>query len=499
MTEGAERKWARDAQGKVNKLLGEMDVKRVVLVDDGAYQVSGALVKASKPHKLGEAQWDRKGKYDDFFATTWEACTPAQRRMAQDAALKKAPEFATAEIDVMRVLFADVQWLTVSPLLWDEDPAFCLAEAGAAKSLVFFDRNLGNEGGPNGGAELLGNYLRSDNDARAVLLTSTIEAENELEIPGDVENAASLSAAQILIASKEHLTQERSMEFVDFVRMSLTLENLQTIRDQVERALQVAHAEAVEKLVNLHPRLIEDIVIRASRREGIWEVDTYLRIFEIYQRQALHQAATVQHDRRLLEAIADARRSAAIIHLDHEPSKQVVTELMAAENYASGALINKAGLPLENGDVFKVGTAFFVLAIQSCDIAFRDDGRGIRADTNYARLLPLAAIGDPEETPGKRQQQLPLGFAQLINDQRGRLFPRIATSSPLRRRGISRWRSSISAPSTPTVGRAWTFAIRCRRSRCSPRGRPNGIASFIRRWRPHRGRSQTLSDQRRCT
>jgi len=417
MSEAAEHDWAREAQGKVKKLLDEMGVKRVVLVDDGAYDSSKALVKLAQPHKLGEAQWDREGDYEAFFAGAWAACTPAQRRAAQDAAVKKAPELATADIDVMRVLFSDTQWITASPLHWEDDLAACLGEAGPAGSLVFFDRSLGDEGGPDGGADLLGDYLRSDDSARAVLLTSTIEAENELEIPGAVVTAAGLSAAEILIASKEHLTREDSMAFVDFVRMSLTLENLETIRDQVEKALQVAHAEAVDQLVSLHPRLIEDIVIRASRREGIWEVDTYLRIFEIYQRQALHRAATVQHDKRLLKAIADARRSAAIVHVDHEPSKQVVTELMAAENYSSGELINRAGLPLENGDVFKSGGKYYVLAIQPCDIAFRDDARGIRADTRFARLLPVSLMQEPGKLPSKRQQKLALGFAQLIGDE----------------------------------------------------------------------------------
>jgi hypothetical protein len=416
MSEAAEHDWAREAQGKVKKLLDEMGVKRVVLVDDGAYQVSKSLVELAQPYKLGEATWDRKGDYEPFFAGAWGACTPAQRRVAQDAAVKKAPELASADIDVMRVLFSGAQWLTASPQQWVEDPAACLSDAGPAGSLVFFDRNLGSEGGPDGGAALLGDYRRSDDSARAVLLTSTIEAEDELEIPGAVVSAAGLSSAEILIASKEHLTREHSMAFVDFVRMSLTLENLETIRDQVKEALQVAHTEAVSKLVSLHPRLIEDIVIRASRREGIWEVDTYLRIFEIYQRQALHEAATVQHDKRLLKAIADARRSAAIVHIDHEPSKQVVTELMAAENYASGELINKAGLPLENGDVFKSAGKYYVLAIQPCDIAFRDDARGIRADTKFARLLPVTPMQEPSKEPSKRQQKLPLGFAQLIGD-----------------------------------------------------------------------------------
>lgn len=416
MNEGPDRQWARNAQGKVQKLLAAMDVDRVVLVDDSVDVLNETQVRLAKLHKVGTRHWDRKSDYDVFFSEAWQASTPAERRLTQDAAVKKAPEMASAEIDVMRALFADVQWLAISPASWSEDPSVCLGEAGPGKSLVFFDRNLGNEGGPDGGAALLGEYLRSNESAAAVLLTSTIDAEHELEIPEDVTKAAGLSASEILIASKEHLTRDRSMEFVDFVRMSLTLESLQTIRGRVKDALELAHAEAIEKLVELHPRLIEDIVIRASRREGIWEVDTYLRIFEIFQRRALHEAATVQRDPKLMQAIADARRSAAIVHMDHDPSKQVVTELMAAENFASGELVNKAGLPLENGDLFEIDGKLFVLAVQACDLMFRDAGGGSRKQMVVARLLSLRWAVDGN--PLQRGMELPPGLALVMNSSR---------------------------------------------------------------------------------
>jgi hypothetical protein len=389
-----------------------MDVDRVVLVDDSVSVVSEPQVKLAKLHKVGATQWDRQGDYDDFFSASWQAASPLERRAAQDAAVKKSPELASSDIDVMRALFADAQWLAISPASWSEDPSACFGEAGPERSLVFFDRNLGSEGGPDGGAALLGAYLRSDRSGAAVLLTSTIDAGNELEIPDDVTKAADLPASEILIASKEHLTRDRCMEFVDFVRMGLTLESLRTIRGRVRDALEIAHTEAIKDLVDLNPRLIEDIVIRASRREGIWEVDTYLRIFEIFQRRALHEAATVQRDPKLIRAIADARRSAAIVHIDHDPSKQVVTELMAAENYTSGELVNKAGLPIENGDLFEIDGDFYILAVQACDLMFRDQG-GSRKQMVLARLLSVRWADDGQAR--ERGMQLPPGLAMAMN------------------------------------------------------------------------------------
>jgi hypothetical protein len=308
----------------------------------------------------------------------------------------------------MRAIFGDVKWNAIDPDVWRAEPV--VDEDEVAQTLVFFDLDLGSKGGPYGGAELLRRYLDGSPDSQGVLLTSTVRAEEELDIPEPVAEAVGRQPGEVMLASKDHLTPERSAEFPDLVRRSLTFESLRTMRTQVVNSLQHGYDEALQRFEQLPLRAIEDIVVRASRREGVWEVDTYLRIFGILHREALYERVRGSGDAKLREAIAVARRVAQIVpHANYEPSKELVTELMASENYAAGSLINQAGLPIENGDVFDVDGDKYVLVMQACDLMFRDDGSGTRDDIVLARMLPIR--WDSKGEPRQRGMRLPAGLS----------------------------------------------------------------------------------------
>jgi hypothetical protein len=86
---------------------------------------------------------------------------------------------------------------------------------------------------------------------------------------------------------------------------------------------------------------------------------------------------------------------------------------MAAENFTSGELVNKAGLPLENGDLFEVEGDLYILAVQACDLMFRDGGGGSRKKMVLARLLPVDWA--PDGQARQRGIELPPGLAMVMN------------------------------------------------------------------------------------
>ena len=412
------RGWHRAPQRYATALLTDLGIKRVVLVDDQAYVASKEIVKQAEVRRLGGVTWDRKGEYVEFLDDQWSKMSPAEKRKARDAAVKTKPDIAVGAIDVMRALFVGASWIAVSPQDWRSDSDACLGGHDPEATLVFFDLNLENEGGPNGGAELLGAYMERHEQGHAVLLTSTFDADEELELSEEIVEAARMPRSDLLLASKGRLRQESAGDFLDIVRTRLNLSNLQSISERVKVALAEAHRQALGELDELSLRVVEDVVVRFSRDEGSWEVDTYLRVFEIIQRTALHRRLFDRRDRELDDAIAGARRLAATFRVDHGPSHERASKLIAAENFATGEVVNRARLPVANGDVFEIAGELHVLTMQPCDLMFRDRGGSARDHIYVGRLLPVVRLAAGRE-PNPRQEELPRGLSRAIAGRKG--------------------------------------------------------------------------------
>jgi len=101
-----------------------------------------------------------------------------------------------------------------------------------------------------------------------------------------------------------------------------------------------------------------------------------------------------------------------LVHLQYEPhdrSGPQAAELMALENYDRGETLNPLGLPLANGDVFKVGARHYVLLEQPCYLQVRSNGKRGR-ETPCLMLLKLGARERDSNNPtGRPGWELPLG------------------------------------------------------------------------------------------
>jgi hypothetical protein len=406
----AKPEWATQAQTALTSLLNDLGVTSVIFVDDQAYESQKAVVQQVEIHKLGTATWDRKGVYSVFVDEVWDGLDLRQRREAHERAIRKDPSLAIRDLDVLPVLFPSTKFQAIDPEQWREEGDEMVSKAGVDETLVFFDLDLGSQGGPGGGADLLARYLDTHDQGRAVLLTREIPPEDELDVPPDLSQRLNRPDWEILIASKEHLRQETVVEFVDYLRLSLTAPSLKAIRSGVRTALEGAHAAAIEEFKKMPLRAVQDIVVRTSRTEGIWEIDTYLRVFQILLRRALHGKVSENDGAELREAISDARKAAELPVGDPEGSSKTIAELMAAEHYSAGDVVNEAGLPLENGDIFDIEDQLFILVMQPCDLAYRDDDSGARNETQMARLLLLEQSDQWRRSPAT----LPKGLRAAI-------------------------------------------------------------------------------------
>jgi hypothetical protein len=202
---------------------------------------------------------------------------------------------------------------------------------------------------------------------------------------------------------------------------------------EASQAISDAHEAALKKAGEIPPEDMEQMVVRGSRVEGIWEPDTLVRIFEIMQRNKVREVLrgeerVVKLTERLrvladIDPLAQTTAEEAAETEDQfsressvgdgtvtpgeaggttgaadestpsettEPAPADVTPkakprapalvaigLQHDEIYESAEHLNTLHLPLELGDLFaKEGSAKrYVLIAQPCDVSVRKGGR----------------------------------------------------------------------------------------------------------------------------
>ena len=118
------------------------------------------------------------------------------------------------------------------------------------------------------------------------------------------------------------------------------------------------------------------IVFGSSRREGVWEPDTLLRVFGILMRREAR--SQLYQDADISTAVAEARRISAIPEdvaaaLDEESASPEVLRIQRFESYESDDELNQFHVPIELGDIFERDSngQRYILLVQPCDLMVR--------------------------------------------------------------------------------------------------------------------------------
>jgi hypothetical protein len=120
-------------------------------------------------------------------------------------------------------------------------------------------------------------------------------------------------------------------------------------------------------------------VFQASTREGVWEPDTLLRIFSLFQNRESRKTALASG--ALRTSSADLRRISKLDTPDDSPETGAVWDINRLENYEEANVLNELHRPIDVGDVFQKGTKQYILIGPPCDLMVRAGGwRGTTSD-----------------------------------------------------------------------------------------------------------------------
>lgn len=387
-----------------------MGVECLVVVDDEWVPTSQSLIAAAQPtQSIAGQRYDpvKHGDYADWLKEIWPEIKPNELIGLRLAAAQKAPELLADPLDVLIYLgSAAGTFKALLPERWEEKQTEILKRHGAEKILVLFDRFI--NGSSETGEGLLAEYMSAHDSCNAAMLTSQATREEELERQREVAKAINVEPERVLLVSKEHLTADRCAEFADFLRHTANARNLRTIRDRLLELLAEGQHAAAERLASMPLRVLEDVVLRSSRVEGAYEPDTFIRAHAIEVahevRQALAQSG--EQSGALAQAIREARKLAEASFLDDQASRAEAERLLARERFQTPETVNAGGLPVANGDVFRITGQLYVLLEQPCDLVMRDDVSASRHH-QHAKLVPLRPATESSDREEERRWLLP--------------------------------------------------------------------------------------------
>lgn len=423
-----------EARKVANKLLGALDVKKVIVVDDECVPSADAFIAAYRDNPAKAPQTPQDRGWEQLDPDEWAAqvrswfegeLDPGARRKLQKRALKALAkrEVRPSDLELLQQLIGPDVTTMLLPEEWRDQGAALIQRAGGAdKALVLFDLNLG----PNmaiAGFDLLRKYLQANANAKAAIFTDKVTPDEELEEVDRLTESCPDIRPRTLLASKANLTPAHAVQFLNILRLTASAPAIIEIRDKFLTGSGNHHARGRKRLSELHPRVLEDIVFRSSHEEGAWELDTMLRVIAIFQHEAMRD--DLDHTAGaggLRELVSDARKLVNACFVAHPPSIAAAQDIMTSERWPQVGYINELGLPLANGDVFEIAGSSYILMCQPCDLILRKDGR--RKASSSVTLLAVSAEETPTETSaeppppdGSRHSHvLPPGFADVTRE-----------------------------------------------------------------------------------
>ena len=400
--------------GMVQVLFSELDIQRVVSVDDswehdseGVAEVTGLLFDDSDllvelVRLLREFHSDLLDGIDleapqavaDFLDGAWSGTHKDFRARALDAARASAIDGqAVAEeghgayepggLVRLRELIAPFMSLdTMGHTKWRElYPEVSAAESGV---LVLFDRDFSTESGGSTttGEDLVRDLIQAKNPlVRVAMLTRSVETEDEeLEETRKLEATLGIEPGSVVVVGKYRLKNLDALPGA--LRVMLLAEQIEAYRSLAAKALTAAVEAAQEELDKLQRYTIMG-AIASGQKEGSFELDPPLRLVRRAYDRALR---TSMRETEFAEKHLEAFRSGASgNYLKAGQAGPQLARALRADLFEDGSFINSLGLPVELGDIFETSWLLaggpvprkYILLSQACDISVRE--KGLRA------------------------------------------------------------------------------------------------------------------------
>jgi len=412
-----------EAQESLRELFIKINIQRVVFVDDAFKvdyeQASGffttadiELLKQIDELKLF-AFTDDKDVNLSNFRTLWDSLTDSERcslfirlpRPLSTPEPSKMEENRTAQlledpivIPVLDEVFKGIRGVDFKELSltkWKEVSSNLIDEAKTIKSIFFFDQDLSKDGGSDkeGIKQIQYTLAKAKADKTHVmcsLLSHTFSPEQAYDGWKTFAKEQDIDESQFILVSKSEINNLPS--FIHMIKLMILNQPCSELISGVSEAIRTSHEESLKKIKEINIFDFDNIVFRSSRHEGVWELDTLIRLFSIFQRDKIRE--TVKSDGTLNSLLSEIRDISRIRSAPSALYSGNSWKIQRSEIYEDAAHLNSLHLQLELGDIFQNSNSSktYILLAQPCDLMIRSQGETPGERRPDVRMANLAEI-----------------------------------------------------------------------------------------------------------
>ena len=288
---------------------------------------------------------------------------------------------------------------TIRPSEWRSVKERIKAEHSSGRTLLLFDQDLGDGGGPAGGITLATDALTDPlmgNRVMCGLLTHTVTIANQHEKWIELAKPP-LDPDRFVVVAKGWLSRD-PLGFARMLKQVALTPDCRAMKKRAKQLLDEATSDAHADIDQIHVDDFESMVFRASKLEGLWEPDMLFRLYGIFHRLAVRKRAYTDQELRQLSS----RLRVVSDVPTHSPTATPPStwQVQRRESYEDGEYINALHLPVEVGDIFTKTDAqaekYYMVLGQPCDLMVRTNGKR-SPDSMDIVLAEVFTSAEPKE------------------------------------------------------------------------------------------------------
>lgn len=283
------------------------------------------------------------------------------------------PDDVTTAASELDNFMQGLEFRKMAPGQWMECRDSILSEADGPRTLLVFDEQLGDG---MSGLDLIAHVVAKSQPGKFMccLLSHTISPDKEREAWEKLSESHRIPKSDFFPISKQRLSDKDYIGFSYGIKHSVLNSQISSLRNEVKSIIENADEYALQRIIEMDLLDIERVVFLSSEQEGIWELDTFFRLFGLFHREESRKKARASTE---IQAVVDHVRTVNTIipPAKYEPNARL-TAIQRQELYEDAEFINSSHLQLELGDIFTVGTGGkrLILLAQPCDLMLRSDG-----------------------------------------------------------------------------------------------------------------------------
>lgn len=381
-------------------VLAELGLQRIVQVDDANVEKVDFNHVWESCSVLSEVQWQILGVAldgrppEDWRGAVeghWNSLDTAGQKSFAGGALAACGRLDAEKQDAdtrfqaaLRKVFPGTALRSMSLDEWRSNGAGLIDEAKTTPTLFLFDLHFERENArERQGVQLLKENKDHDHVVLGIL-SHDPSLEDEPAAWAAISEEAQVAPARFVVLSKKRMTTDDPSLLLDGFRRTVLVRVVEQVKQTCQAILDPSIQLAKKAINDINVYDFDQAIFRSSRIEGVWEGDTYFRLFN---------ATVRRHAQKAMHGSAELRGQITQIR-ERFPIKEVVDpsvergawRLHRRELYEDPEFVNNHCLPISNGDVFGVAgqnggkDRIMVLVGQPCDLVVRLKGKRVFDD-----------------------------------------------------------------------------------------------------------------------